>query len=95
MNMPFVTSLPPSLLLLGLTFVVAVITIVYVGLAEAERASALDRASDAGDPAAMVEGLLLIERRSRWARFTDWLASRLSRDEKAAVKPVSEKLLHA
>jgi tight adherence protein C len=93
--MAFLTSLPPSLLLLSLTFVVAVITIVYVGMAESERSSALDRASDLGDAAAMVEGLLLQERRSTWARFSEWLASRLTRGGKPEAKPVSEKLLHA
>jgi len=93
--MSFLTSFPPSLLLLGLTFVVALITIVYVGVAEYERSATLKRASERGDAAALVEGLLLQERHSRWARFTDWLASRLDRKAKGEVKPVSEKLLHA
>ena len=93
--MTFLTSLPPSLFLLGLTFAVAVVTIVYVGIAESERSSAMDRASDLGDAAASVDGLLIQERRSALARFTDWLAGRLTRKTKAADRPVSEKLLHA
>ena len=93
--MSLLTSLPPSLLLLGLTFVVALVTIVYVGVAEYERSATLERASERGDAAAMVEGLLLQEHRSTRVRLTEWLASRLTRKTKGADRPISEKLLHA
>ena len=93
--MAFLTSLPLSLLLLGLTFLVAVVSIVYIGIAEYERSSAVDRASDLRDVATSADGLLLQERRAVLTRFTEWLAGLLTRNSKAPDRPVSEKLFHA
>jgi len=93
--MGFFTSFPLTLVLLMLTLVVAIVTIVYIGLAEANRSSALDRTSTTRESSAMVDGLLLQEQPSIRARLSAWIVARLPGSNKADEKPVSEKLILA
>jgi tight adherence protein C len=88
-------AVPPTLVFLVLTLVLALVTIVYIALAEADRTSAMDRAATTRESTALVEGLLLQERPSVGARLAAWLAARLPGVQKADDTPVSEKLLLA
>lgn len=91
----FLGALSPTLVFLVLTLVVALVTIVYVALAEADRSSAIDRASTARESTVLSEGLLREERPSMVARLADWMAARLPWAAKADDKPVSERLVLA
>ena len=93
--MGFLSMLSPTLVFLVLTLVVALVTIVYVALAEADRSSAIDRASTTRESTTLAEGLLREERPSMGARFIEWLAARLPGASKSNDTPVSEKLVLA
>jgi tight adherence protein C len=93
--MEFLAAVPVTLILLVITLVVAIVTIGYLALAEADRSSALGRASATRESTGLVEGLLRQERPSIGARLTEWLVARLPGSKKADETPVSEKLILA
>lgn len=93
--MAFLSALSPTLIFLVLTLVLALVTIVYVALAEIDRSSAIDRTTTTRDSTTLAEGLLRDDRPSIGARLAEWLVERLPGTAKAEDRPVSEKLVLA
>lgn len=93
--MDAIGAIPLKLVLLGLTLIVALVTIVYILIAESARSSALERASAAGDANMLAEGLLQRDRRSFWVRLSEWLTARQNGQAMSADKPIAERLVQA
>jgi tight adherence protein C len=94
--MPETSNYQISLILLVITALVAVVTAIYVGLAERGRKQVVDRmvpsGGDAADAERMVAKLLLNPEQSSASRLADWLSERMPTDlvsgERSAKKLV-------